>query len=128
MFYFVCFFCFAVLIILMLVVIGQEQYSGIHILYLKLLVTLIPTVYNTRGEHSNHYTTDTVLHDRKVNSRPFKQQFSSLIFLFSLKVYKQVVVVWCMMYIQYIILLESLLELRMYFWTSKNSLEFIGIE
>ena len=33
-----------------------------------------------------------------------------------------------MMYIQYIILLESLLELRMYFWTSKNSLEFIGIE
>jgi hypothetical protein len=35
------FFCFAVLIILMLVVIGQEQYSGIHILYLKLLVTLI---------------------------------------------------------------------------------------
>jgi len=41
MFYFVCFFCFAVLIILMLVVIGQEQYSGIHILYLKLLVTLI---------------------------------------------------------------------------------------
>jgi hypothetical protein len=33
---------------------------------------LKPTIYHTRGEHSNHYTTDSDFHDLNLNVYPLK--------------------------------------------------------